>query len=392
MGSLALNLLNELILQPKDDDWQPSTLYFTALGAVEYTKNMYPLVENDWSRKIIDEAYILAKMYRAEGDSLANDLVAYRSTRNGYFSPGETGIIIACFYVLAYDTLSDDDRKELLSIIETDGFTAHTLAGLVGDPSLPRPHDHDLADDPEAMLDIFTQDICRMRDAISRLKKNMKQMIDDKDALIKEMQVHSDDQDKTIAALVEEKKGLQKSLDKANNKVDQKQSLIDSKGERIKDLESMLKKAQDDATIQTRIAVNCMQRLKELEKGQNAPPAQPGIDAALTFDSILKYINEWELPLEEAKPIIQLLKQVMLENNHTNEHTRKLKAAEKRLNQRSQPSIHNQNSITSSNVNLGNVSNSQFLSSSSLPTPDSSLPLPDSSSEDSPESMPTAAL
>lgn len=381
MGSLALNLLNELQLQPKDDDWQPSTLYFTALGAVEYTKNMYPLVENDWSRKIIDEAYILAKMYRAEGDSLANDLVAYRSTRNGYFSPGETGIIIACFYVLAYDTLSDDDRKELLSIIETDGFTAHTLAGLVGDPSLPRPHDHDLADDPEALLDIFTQDICRVREAISRLKKNMEQMIDDKDARIKEMQVHSDDQDKTIAALVEEKKGLQKSLDKANKKIDQKQSLIDSKGERIKELESMLKEEQ--------------------RKVQNAPPAQPvqtGIDAALTVDNILNYINEWELPLEEAKPIIQLLMNFMLSNNHTHEHTRKLKAAEKRLNQRSQPSIHNQNSISSSNVNLGLVSNSQFLSSSlptpdsSLPTPDSSLLPPDSSSEDSPESMPTAAL
>ena len=375
MGNLALNLLNELQLQPKDDDWQPSTLYFTALGAVEYTKNMYPLVENDWSLKIIDEAYILAKMYRAEGDSLANDLVAYRSTRNGYFSPGETGIIIACFYVLAYDTLSEDDRKELLSIIETDGFTAHILAGLVGDPSLPRPHDHDLAADLEAMLDIFKQDICRVREAISRQKKNMEQKIADKDALIKEMQVHSDDQDKTIAALVEEKKGLQKSLDKANKKIDQKQSLIDSKGERIKELESMLKEEQ--------------------RKVQNAPPAQPvqtGIDAALTFDSILQYINEWELPLEEAKPIIQLLKQVMLENNHTNEHTRKLKAAEKRLNQRSQPSIHNQNSISGSNVNLGHVSNSQFLSSSSLPTPDSSLPLPDSSSEDSPESMPTAAL
>ena len=375
MGSLALNLLNELILQPKDDDWQPSTLYFTALGAVEYTKNMYPLVENDWSRKIIDEAYILAKMYRAEGDSLANDLVAYRSTRNGYFSPGETGIIIACFYVLAYDTLSEDDRKELLSIIETDGFTAHILAGLVGDPSLPRPHDHDLADDPEAMLDIFTQDICRMRDAISRLKKNMEQMIDDKDALIKEMQVHSDDQDKTIAALVEEKKGLQKSLDKANKKIDQKQSLIDSKGERIKELESMLKEEQ--------------------RKVQNAPPAQPvqtGIDAALNVDNILNYINEFEIPLEEAKPIIKLLMNFMLSNNHTHEHTRKLKAAEKRLNQRSQPSIHNQNSISGSNVNLGHVSNSQFLSSSSLPTPDSSLPTPDSSSEDSPESMPTAAL
>ena len=375
MGSLALNLLNELQLQPKDDDWQPSTLYFTALGAVEYTKNMYPLVENDWSRKIIDEAYILAKMYRAEGDSLANDLVAYRSTRNGYFSPGETGIIIACFYVLAYDTLSEDDRKELLSIIETDGFTAHILAGLVGDPSLPRPHDHDLADDPEAMLDIFTQDICRMRDAISRLKKNMEQMIDDKDALIKEMQVHSDDQDKTIAALVEEKKGLQKSLDKANKKVDQKQSLIDSKGERIKELESMLKEEQ--------------------RKVQNAPPAQPvqtGIDAALNVDNILNYINEFEIPLEEAKPIIKLLMNFMLSNNHTHEHTRKLKAAEKRLNQRSQPSIHNQNSISGSNVNLGNVSNSQFLSSSSLPTPNSSLPTPDSSSEDSPESMPTAAL
>lgn len=375
MGSLALNLLNELILQPKDDDWQPSTLYFTALGAVEYTKNMYPLVENDWSRKIIDEAYILAKMYRAEGDSLANDLVAYRSTRNGYFSPGETGIIIACFYVLAYDTLSEDDRKELLSIIETDGFTAHILAGLVGDPSLPRPHDHDLADDPEAMLDIFKQDICRVREAISRLKKNMEQMIDDKDALIKEMQVHSDDQDKTIAALVEEKKGLQKSLDKANKKVDQKQSLIDSKGERIKELETMLKEEQ--------------------RKVQNAPPAQPvqtGIDAALTVDNILNYINEFEIPLEEAKPIIKLLMNFMLSNNHTHEHTRKLKAAEKRLNQRSQPSIHNQNSISGSNVNLGHVSNSQFLSSSSLPTPDSSLPLPDSSSEDSPESMPTAAL
>lgn len=375
MGSLALNLLNELILQPKDDDWQPSTLYFTALGAVEYTKNMYPLVENDWSRKIIDEAYILAKMYRAEGDSLANDLVAYRSTRNGYFSPGETGIIIACFYVLAYDTLSEDDRKELLSIIETDGFTAHTLAGLVGDPSLPRPHDHDLADDPEALLDIFTQDICRVREAISRLKKNMEQMIDDKDAIIKEMQVHSDDQDKTIAALVEEKKGLQKSLDKANKKVDQKQSLIDSKGERIKELESMLKEEQ--------------------RKVQNAPPAQPvqtGIDAALNVDNILNYINEFEIPLEEAKPIIKLLMNFMLSNNHTHEHTRKLKAAEKRLNQRSQPSIHNQNSISSSNVNLGLVSNSQFLSSSSLPTPNSSLPTPDSSSEDSPESMPTAAL
>lgn len=375
MGSLALNLLNELQLQPKDDDWQPSTLYFTALGAVEYTKNMYPLVENDWSRKIIDEAYILAKMYRAEGDSLANDLVAYRSTRNGYFSPGETGIIIACFYVLAYDTLSEDDRKELLSIIETDGFTAHILAGLVGDPSLPRPHDHDLADDPEAMLDIFKQDICRVREAISRLKKNMEQMIADKDALIKEMQVHSDDQDKTIAALVEEKKGLQKSLDKANKKIDQKQSLIDSKGERIKELESMLKEAQ--------------------RKVQNAPPAQPvqtGIDAALNVDNILNYINEFEIPLEEAKPIIKLLMNFMLSNNHTHEHTRKLKAAEKRLNQRSQPSIHNQNSISGSNVNLGHVSNSQFLSSSSLPTPDSSLPLPDSSSEDSPESMPTAAL
>ena len=375
MGNLALNLLNELQLQPKDDDWQPSTLYFTALGAVEYTKNMYPLVENDWSRKIIDEAYILAKMYRAEGDSLANDLVAYRSTRNGYFSPGETGIIIACFYVLAYDTLSDDDRKELLSIIETDGFTAHILAGLVGDPSLPRPHDHDLADDPEAMLDIFKQDICRVREAISRQKKNMEQKIADKDARIKEMQVHSDDQDKTIAALVEEKKGLQKSLDKANKKIDQKQSLIDSKGERIKELESMLKKA--------------------LGKGQNAPPAQPvqtGIDAALTVDNILNYINEFEIPLEEAKPIIKLLMNFMLSNNHTHEHTRKLKAAEKRLNQRSQPSIHNQNSISGSNVNLGHVSNSQFLSSSSLPTPNSSLPTPDSSSEDSPESMPTAAL
>ena len=376
MGSLALNLLNELILQPKDDDWQPSTLYFTALGAVEYTKNMYPLVENDWSRKIIDEAYILAKMYRAEGDSLANDLVAYRSTRNGYFSPGETGIIIACFYVLAYDTLSEDDRKELLSIIETDGFTAHILAGLVGDPSLPRPHDHDLADDPEAMLDIFKQDICRVREAISRLKKNMEQMIDDKDAIIKEMQVHSDDQDKTIAALVEEKKGLQKSLDKANKKIDQKQSLIDSKGERIKELESMLKEEQ--------------------RKVQNAPPAQPvqtGIDAALNVDNILNYINEFEIPIEEAKPIIKLLMNFMLSNNHTHEHTRKLKAAEKRLNQRSQPSIHNQNSISGSNVNLGHVSNSQFLSSSSsLPTPDSSLPTPDSSSEDSPESMPTAAL
>ena len=375
MGNLALNLLNELQLQPKDDDWQPSTLYFTALGAVEYTKNMYPLVENDWSLKIIDEAYILAKMYRAEGDSLANDLVAYRSTRNGYFSPGETGIIIACFYVLAYDTLSEDDRKELLSIIETDGFTAHILAGLVGDPSLPRPHDHDLADDPEAMLDIFKQDICRVREAISRLKKNMEQMIDDKDARIKEMQVHSDDQDKTIAALVEEKKGLQKSLDKANKKIDQKQSLIDSKGERIKELESMLKEEQ--------------------RKVQNAPPAQPvqtGIDAALNVDNILNYINEFEIPLEEAKPIIKLLMNFMLSNNHTHEHTRKLKAAEKRLNQRSQPSIHNQNSISGSNVNLGHVSNSQFLSSSSLPTPDSSLPLPDSSSEDSPESMPTAAL
>ena len=375
MGNLALNLLNELQLQPKDDDWQPSTLYFTALGAVEYTKNMYPLVENDWSLKIIDEAYILAKMYRAEGDSLANDLVAYRSTRNGYFSPGETGIIIACFYVLAYDTLSEDDRKELLSIIETDGFTAHILAGLVGDPSLPRPHDHDLADDPEAMLDIFKQDICRVREAISRQKKNMEQMIDDKDARIKEMQVHSDDQDKTIAALVEEKKGLQKSLDKANKKIDQKQSLIDSKGERIKELESMLKEEQ--------------------RKVQNAPPAQPvqtGIDAALNVDNILNYINEFEIPLEEAKPIIKLLMNFMLSNNHTHEHTRKLKAAEKRLNQRSQPSIHNQNSISGSNVNLGHVSNSQFLSSSSLPTPDSSLPLPDSSSEDSPESMPTAAL
>lgn len=375
MGNLALNLLNELQLQPKDDDWQPSTLYFTALGAVEYTKNMYPLVENDWSLKIIDEAYILAKMYRAEGDSLANDLVAYRSTRNGYFSPGETGIIIACFYVLAYDTLSEDDRKELLSIIETDGFTAHILAGLVGDPSLPRPHDHDLADDPEALLDIFTQDICRVREAISRLKKNMEQMIDDKDAIIKEMQVHSDDQDKTIAALVEEKKGLQKSLDKANKKIDQKQSLIDSKGERIKELESMLKEEQ--------------------RKVQNAPPAQPvqtGIDAALTVDNILNYINEFEIPLEEAKPIIKLLMNFMLSNNHTHEHTRKLKAAEKRLNQRSQPSIHNQNSISGSNVNLGHVSNSQFLSSSSLPTPNSSLPTPDSSSEDSPESMPTAAL
>ena len=375
MGNLALNLLNELQLQPKDDDWQPSTLYFTALGAVEYTKNMYPLVENDWSLKIIDEAYILAKMYRAEGDSLANDLVAYRSTRNGYFSPGETGIIIACFYVLAYDTLSEDDRKELLSIIETDGFTAHILAGLVGDPSLPRPHDHDLADDPEAMLDIFKQDICRVREAISRQKKNMEQKIADKDALIKEMQVHSDDQDKTIAALVEEKKGLQKSLDKANKKIDQKQSLIDSKGERIKELESMLKEEQ--------------------RKVQNAPPAQPvqtGIDAALTVDNILNYINEFEIPLEEAKPIIKLLMNFMLSNNHTHEHTRKLKAAEKRLNQRSQPSIHNQNSISGSNVNLGHVSNSQFLSSSSLPTPDSSLPLPDSSSEDSPESMPTAAL
>ena len=375
MGNLALNLLNELQLQPKDDDWQPSTLYLTVLGAVEYTKNMYPLVENDWSLKIIEEACILAKMYRAEGDSLANDLVAYRSTRNGYFSPGETGIIIACFYVLAYDTLSEDDRKELLSIIETDGFTAHTLAGLVGDPALPRPHDHDLADDPEAMLDIFTQDICRMRDAISRLKKNMEQMIDDKDALIKEMQVHSDDQDKTIAALVEEKKGLQKSLDKANKKIDQKQSLIDSKGERIKELESMLKEEQ--------------------RKVQNAPPAQPvqtGIDAALNVDNILNYINEFEIPLEEAKPIIKLLMNFMLSNNHTHEHTRKLKAAEKRLNQRSQPSIHNQNSISGSNVNLGHVSNSQFLSSSSLPTPDSSLPTPDSSSEDSPESMPTAAL
>lgn len=375
MGNLALNLLNKLQLQPKDDDWQPSTLYFTALGAVEYTKNMYPLVENDWSLKIIDEAYILAKMYRAEGDSLANDLVAYRSTRNGYFSPGETGIIIACFYVLAYDTLSDDDRKELLSIIETDGFTAHILAGLVGDPSLPRPHDHDLADDPEAMLDIFKQDICRVREAISRQKKNMEQKIADKDARIKEMQVHSDDQDKTIAALVEEKKGLQKSLDKANKKIDQKQSLIDSKGERIKELESMLKEEQ--------------------RKVQNAPPAQPvqtGIDAALTVDNILNYINEFEIPLEEAKPIIKLLMNFMLSNNHTHEHTRKLKAAEKRLNQRSQPSIHNQNSISGSNVNLGHVSNSQFLSSSSLPTPDSSLPLPDSSSEDSPESMPTAAL
>ena len=375
MGNLALNLLNELQLQPKDDDWQPSTLYFTALGAVEYTKNMYPLVENDWSLKIIDEAYILAKMYRAEGDSLANDLVAYRSTRNGYFSPGETGIIIACFYVLAYDTLSDDDRKELLSIIETDGFTAHILAGLVGDPSLPRPHDHDLADDPEAMLDIFTQDICRVREAISRQKKNMEQKIADKDARIKEMQVHSDDQDKTIAALVEEKKGLQKSLDKANKKIDQKQSLIDSKGERIKELESMLKEEQ--------------------RKVQNAPPAQPvqtGIDAALTVDNILNYINEFEIPLEEAKPIIKLLMNFMLSNNHTHEHTRKLKAAEKRLNQRSQPSIHNQNSISGSTVNLGHVSNSQFLSSSSLPTPDSSLPTPDSSSEDSPESMPTAAL
>lgn len=368
MGNLALNLLNKLQLQPKDDDWQPSTLYFTALGAVEYTKNMYPLVENDWSLKIIDEAYILAKMYRAEGDSLANDLVAYRSTRNGYFSPGETGIIIACFYVLAYDTLSEDDRKELLSIIETDGFTAHILAGLVGDPSLPRPHDHDLADDPEAMLDIFKQDICRVREAISRQKKNMEQKIADKDARIKEMQVHSDDQDKTIAALVEEKKGLQKSLDKANKKIDQKQSLIDSKGERIKELESMLKEEQ--------------------RKVQNAPPAQPvqtGIDAALTVDNILNYINEFEIPLEEAKPIIKLLMNFMLSNNHTHEHTRKLKAAEKRLNQRSQPSIHNQNSISGSNVNLGNVSNSQFLSSSSLPTPDSS-------SEDSPESMPTAAL
>ena len=375
MGNLALNLLNELQLQPKDDDWQPSTLYFTALGAVEYTKNMYPLVENDWSLKIIDEAYILAKMYRAEGDSLANDLVAYRSTRNGYFSPGETGIIIACFYVLAYDTLSEDDRKELLSIIETDGFTAHILAGLVGDPSLPRPHDHDLADDPEAMLDIFKQDICRVREAISGQKKNMEQKIADKDARIKEMQVHSDDQDKTIAALVEEKKGLQKSLDKANKKIDQKQSLIDSKGERIKELESMLKEEQ--------------------RKVQNAPPAQPvqtGIDAALNVDNILNYINEFEIPLEEAKPIIKLLMNFMLSNNHTHEHTRKLKAAEKRLNQRSQPSIHNQNSISGSNVNLGHVSNSQFLSSSSLPTPDSSLPLPDSSSEDSPESMPTAAL
>ena len=376
MGSLALNLLNELQLQPKDDDWQPSTLYFTALGAVEYTKNMYTLVENDWSLKIIDEACILAKMYRAEGDSLANDLVAYRSTRNGYFSPGETGIIIACFYVLAYDTLSDDDRKELLSIIETDGFTAHILAGLVGDPSLPRPHDHDLADDPEAMLDIFKQDICRVREAISRQKKNMEQKIADKDARIKEMQVHSDDQDKTIAALVEEKKGLQKSLDKANKKIDQKQSLIDSKGERIKELESMLKEEQ--------------------RKVQNAPPAQPvqtGIDAALNVDNILNYINEFEIPLEEAKPIIKLLMNFMLSNNHTHEHTRKLKAAEKRLNQRSQPSIHNQNSISGSNVNLGHVSNSQFLSSSSsLPTPDSSLPTPDSSSEDSPESMPTAAL
>lgn len=375
MGNLALNLLNKLQLQPKDDDWQPSTLYFTALGAVEYTKNMYPLVENDWSLKIIDEAYILAKMYRAEGDSLANDLVAYRSTRNGYFSPGETGIIIACFYVLAYDTLSEDDRKELLSIIETDGFTAHILAGLVGDPSLPRPHDHDLADDPEAMLDIFKQDICRVREAISRQKKNMEQKIADKDARIKEMQVHSDDQDKTIAALVEEKKGLQKSLDKANKKIDQKQSLIDSKGERIKELESMLKEEQ--------------------RKVQNAPPAQPvqtGIDAALTVDNILNYINEFEIPLEEAKPIIKLLMNFMLSNNHTHEHTRKLKAAEKRLNQRSQPSIHNQNSISGSNVNLGHVSNSQFLSSSSLPTPDSSLPTPDSSSEDSPESMPTAAL
>ena len=375
MGNLALNLLNELQLQPKDDDWQPSTLYFTALGAVEYTKNMYPLVENDWSLKIIDEAYILAKMYRAEGDSLANDLVAYRSTRNGYFSPGETGIIIACFYVLAYDTLSEDDRKELLSIIETDGFTAHILAGLVGDPSLPRPHDHDLADDPEAMLDIFKQDICRVREAISRQKKNMEQKIADKDARIKEMQVHSDDQDKTIAALVEEKKGLQKSLDKANKKIDQKQSLIDSKGERIKELESMLKEEQ--------------------RKVQNAPPAQPvqtGIDAALTVDNILNYINEFEIPLEEAKPIIKLLMNFMLSNNHTHEHTRKLKAAEKRLNQRSQPSIHNQNSISGSNVNLGHVSNSQFLSSSSLPTPNSSLPTPDSSSEDSPESMPTAAL
>ena len=375
MGNLALNLLNELQLQPKDDDWQPSTLYFTALGAVEYTKNMYPLVENDWSRKIIDEAYILAKMYRAEGDSLANDLVAYRSTRNGYFSPGETGIIIACFYVLAYDTLSEDDRKELLSIIETDGFTAHILAGLVGDPSLPRPHDHDLADDPEAMLDIFKQDICRVREAISRQKKNMEQKIADKDARIKEMQVHSDDQDKTIAALVEEKKGLQKSLDKANKKIDQKQSLIDSKGERIKELESMLKEEQ--------------------RKVQNAPPAYPvqtGIDAALTVDNILNYINEFEIPIEEAKPIIKLLMNFMLSNNHTHEHTRKLKAAEKRLNQRSQPSIHNQNSISGSNVNLGHVSNSQFLSSSSLPTPNSSLPTPDSSSEDSPESMPTAAL
>lgn len=385
MGSLVLNSYEELKYQPKDDGSKPSELYLTVLGALVYYKPMYPSSEQNWASEILDEACVLVKLYRTEGDSFASDLQNYMDSCFADFKPGEMEVIIACFYVLAYDHLSESDRKELLSIIETDGLTPHILAGLVGKHTLSRPNDHDLADDPEAMLDLFEKGVSIMREAISQQKKNQEEKIADMQARIKDMQAHANEQAETIAAIREEQEALQTKLDKATKKQTILQNKLVSKGKRIEEVESMLKKAQNEAKKQKSIADSRMQKLQALTEGQNAPPAQPvqtGIDAALTFDSILDYINELELPLEEAKPIIQLLKQVMLENNPTHEHKRKLKETEKRLNHRSLPSMHNHNSISGSNVNLGNAINSQFYSSS---TP------PDSSSEDSPESMPTAA-
>ena len=389
-----MNLYEELKFQPKDDGSKPSTLYLTVLGALVYSKPMYPSSEQNWASEILDEACVLVKLYRKESDSFASDLQNYMDSCFADFKPGEMEVIIACFYVLAYDHLSESDRKELLSIIETDGLTPHILAELVSKHTLSRPHDHELADDPEAMLDHFEKYFSSMREAISQQKKNQEEKIADMQAHIKDMQAHANEQAETIAAMREEKEALQTKLDKATKKQTILQNKLVLKGKRIEEVESMLKKEQNESKKQKSIAESRMQRLKELTEAQNnAPPAQPvqtGIDAALTFDGILDRINEMGMTYDEAKPIIHLLTKVMLDANPTKEQKCKLNDIEKRLRQRNLPSIHNQNSIFGSNVNLGNAINSQFHSSSSTP-PDSSLPPsdssstpPDSSSEDSP--------
>lgn len=350
---------------------------------------------------ILNEATYIMDDSKSVGSDIISDMREFKHLNSERMTSGTIDLIFACIYVLAFNELSEGARHEIIRLmdhrkvdvselfklaesqetqeeqeeqdmtmvadsdtteaygIEKDGKILVTINkghlqgfGLYLDPEVVRKYDLEAPPDYLVMLNDLTNQLAAKEKQLLELRKAMSSNCGDQ-------QVRSYKAD--IRLLSDSLNSARQKLLVEMKKNEQlRKEMDDSKKETEREIEKLTQTCNLRELEKEKLrneAAELRQKLEE--KIANKRVDIKSIDDVLTFEYILKYIEDKEL-YNEVKQLFEFLKRAM-RRIATDEQYDRLDALEKKMLHNSVPSIYNHNQISNSTVLQG------VMQSSNLP-------------------------